>query len=53
MILDIITKNRAKELIKEEVRAANEDMWKEIDGINNKINRLEEDIKIIYNGKQA
>jgi len=48
MLLDLITKNKAKELVKQEVQAINEEMWKEIDRINNKILRLEEDIKIIY-----
>jgi len=48
MLLDLITKNKAKELVKQEVQAINEEMWQELDRINNKILRLEEDIKIIY-----
>ena len=50
-MLDLITKNKVNELIKEQIQGASEEMWKEIDRINNKIILIEYDLKIIQNGK--
>jgi len=50
MMLNIVTRNQVNELVKKEVLRVNEDVWKEIDRLNNKIMLLEDEIRILKNG---
>jgi len=49
-MLNIVTRNQVNELVKKEVLRVNEDVWKEIDRLNNKIMLLEDEIRILKNG---
>ncbi len=52
MKIDILTINKAKELVKQEVLLVNEEVWKECNKLREEILLLQDEIKILKrNGK--